>query len=943
MNDMKMYGKYITPLFVMMFLSTGISAQENVEKDTVQKAAIAKDTIMLSGERDGLKKNWSQLFWTRPTMIFTRNLMGEECGVYTSSNGFVANAGVLMLRGLTTVNLDASPYIVMDGLPVRQARHGTSFASGMIPSNLEFINPLDISGIRVVRSGYEAVMQGGRAGNGLIEIGIEEGQTGTSSIDVIARVGFAQSDYSLDLMNSAEFRPYLYGMMQDAGVSTTELQDNIIFNSAHPKYNHNTNWMDEFERKGSFKDFQLKMKGGDGDTRYLFSMGYTGDNETLIESNNQRFNLRFNLGYKVAKNIRVVNSFSYNYGTSRFWGEGTDWAVNPIYLAATKAPFMSPFQYSDGGIWINRLADADILGKSNPAVFEENLENKGSSSRVDAVIKAFWDITAKSYLSTEILITYNSATEKMHRAAQGIVADRYIDRQNSKRSYSDYLLKWNLWAGHNGRINEDLDYNAKVGFSLENYEERDVYGRKVNAATDDISSVSGKLADSLVNGKYLNNTLNFLGHAAMNWKNRLHLGINLNLERSSNFGPDGAWNLYAGVDLNGEIVKTDDHFVNLYAQWGRNGNNEIRGAYYSSMYYATHYYGYGGVYLGNVGKDNLKPEITNNYDFGIRSNLFNHMLDFNISYYIRKTTGLLTQKAMAVEVGLDPQFENNGEVMNQGLEAAASVRLIQTPKFRWDVFANIATLKNEVKRLNNGEIVRKMDDFTGVAKVGEELGAFYGYRVQGVYRSDADVKLKKADGTLYQGGDYIMEDINGDGVINASDRQVIGSPLPDFFGGFGTSFAYKGLSLSALFTYSCGNDVYNLFNQKLHSMSDYSNQAKDVTRRWMSPENPGDGFLPRAAYGDPSDNFMTSDRWVENGNYLKLKSLSVNYEIPLKDRTGFFKGITVFANGNNLFTLTGYSGLDPEVFSSTHPLLRGVDTGASPNARSYMFGVKLAL
>ena len=150
--------------------------------------------------------------------------------------------------------------------------------------------------------------------------------------------------------------------------------------------------------------------------------------------------------------MRIVNSFSYNYGTSRFWGEGTDWDVNPVYLAATKAPFMSRNEYSDAGIRIDRLAGVDILGKSNPAWFKKNLENKGNSSRVDAVIKAFYELDEKTFLNTDIMITYNSATEKMHRAAQGIVADRYIERQNSKLSYSEYLMHLNLLLGQKGKV-----------------------------------------------------------------------------------------------------------------------------------------------------------------------------------------------------------------------------------------------------------------------------------------------------------------------------------------------------------------------------------------------------------------------------------------------------------------------------------------------------------
>lgn len=936
---MKIHRKYITLLLMMLIGESALFAQESSETEAVEdNTPVASDN-----KSEVVRKDWSKLFWMRPSLLFTRNLMGEEAGVYTSTNGFVGNAGNLMLRGLTTVNLDASPYIIMEGLPIRQARHVSPFASGVNVSNLESINPLDINKINVIHGGYDAVMYGGRASNGLIEVGIEEGATGTASIELIARGGISQSDYSFDVMNSSQYRAYLYSMMENAGVSPGDLQNNIIFDPEHPKYNHNTNWMKEFDRNGSFMDYQLKMKGGDGDTRYMFSLGYTNENETLTEANNQRFNLRFNLGYKISKKIRIINSFSYNYGTSRFWGEGTDWEINPVYLAATKAPFMSKIAYSDEGIQIDRMENIDILGKSNPAFFKDNLENKGNSSRVDAIIKGIYNIDAQTSVSTDLLINYNSATEKLHRAAEGIAPDRYIYRQNSKRSYSDYLLKWNLDVNRIGKIGENMKYDARLGFSMDSYEEKNVYGRKVNASSDEMVSINGKFADSLSNSKYVHHVLNFLGHGGITWKDRVRLGVNLNMERSSNFGPDGSWNLYAGVSLDGDLVKTEDHNLNLYAQWGRTGNNEVRGAYYTTMYYTTQYLGYGGVYLGNIGTDGLKPEITNNYDFGFKTSLGQHAVDLNVNYYIRKTTDLFTQKALAIEVGLDPQFENNGEVTNHGLEASVNVRLLQTSKLQWNFYANLATLKNEVKKLHNGEIIQSMDKYTGVAKEGEALGSFYGYKVLGVYQNAGEVDLKKADGTPYEAGDYIFQDLNKDGIINTLDRQVIGSPLPDFFGGFGTSLAYKGLSMSLLFTYSCGNDVYNLFDHKLHSMTDYSNQASDVIYRWTSPEQPGNGFLPRAAYGDPSNNFATSDRWVEDGSYLKMKNISVSYDIPLKNTAGFFKGITVFANCNNLFTVTGYKGMDPEVYSSNHPLLRGVDTGATPNTRSYIFGLKLSL
>lgn len=890
------------------------------------------------------KKNWKRVMQDRPTLIFDRNLMGEIPGVYTAFNGFTGNAGNILLRGVTSVNLASSPYVIIDGLPVRQTRNISPFASGISQSNLNFIHPLDITNIEIIKDGYGGSFYGGKSGNGIIRVNIDKGIDGSAEIDAMLRIGFSQAKYDLDMMNATDFRTYLYDMMVSKGVAESELRSNIIFDPLHPKYNHNTDWMKQFKRTGMFKDFQLKMKGGDGDTRYLFSVGYTGDNQTIIESAQQRFNMRFNIDYKITPKVRISNFFSYNYETARFYDEGTEWAVNPVYLAATKAPFMSEYQYDDNGVKIDRYADADVLGKSNPAVFKDNLRNKENGNRIDAVIKANWDVTQKTSFNADFMVSYNSIIEKLHRKAQGIVPDRYIDRQNSKRSYSEYLMHLNLWLGQKGKVAERISYESRLGFDLEQYEEKMIYGRKVNAATDEIVSVdNGKLADSIANNRYEHHLMNIYLNGKMNLWDRLFLGANLNLERSSNFGPDGAWNLYAGAEATAFLFNNGHHNLAAYARWGRTGNHDIRGYYWCRMYKPTKYYFYGGIYLGNVENNDLKPEITNNYDLGLQIHLFDNLLSIEGGYYYKKTHGLLMQKALPIEIGLDPQFENNGDVINQGIEVAVNANIFQHTQVKWSVFANLSTLKNEIKNLTNGEIVRTMDGYTGVARDGEELGAFLGYKVKGVFKNASSVNLLRKDGTPYEAGDFVMEDINDDGIINDLDRQIIGSPLPEFYGGFGTNLSYKGLTLSALFTFSYGNDVYNLFDQRLNSMSDYSNQSVKVLDRWLDESQPGKGYLPRAAYGDPSGNFVTSDRWVEDGSYLKLKSISLGYEVPFHKKSGFIKGINLSLNCNNLFTVTGYKGFDPEIFSSTDPLLRGVDTGMSPNPRSYILGVKIAL
>ncbi len=936
---MKIYGKKIRLLLMVLLISSGAMAQHTGTTGQI----VLSDTVSQK-RQETAQKRWKNIFMNRSMFFFDRALMGNTLGVYTANGGYPGNAGNLLLRGVTSANLNATPFIIIDGLPVRQARNLSPFASGIYPSNIGFINPLDIANIRVLTDGYEGSFYGGKASNGIIEVEIDKGAIGSATIDAILRVGLAQADHSLDMMGPAEYRPYLYSMMMSKGISEADLQGNILFDQNHPKYNHNTDWMDIFRRDAMFKDFQLKMKGGDGDTRYLFSLGYTSDEETIKPAVDNRFNMRFNLDYRITPKIRISNFFSYNYETSRFYGEGTAWDQNPVYLAATKAPFMSSTQYTDGGIRIDRLADADVLGKSNPAVFENNLKNQGIGNRVDALIKAVWNITPKISVNTDLAVSYNAMIEKLHQKAQGIVPDRYIKRQNSKRNYSEYLVRWNLWLGKDGKLSDNITFGSRLGMTVESYQEKMIYGRKVNAATDEIVTVSGGgTADSIANNRYQHNLMNFYLTGHLMFGHLLRVAANVNTERSSNFGPSGSWNLYAGASTDLYLVKTQENTISLYGKWGRTGNHDLRGAYYAKMYKPTKYYYYGGVYLGNVSNDDLKPEITDNYDIGIRTSLFNNFLDISAGYYLRKTTGLLTRKNLPIEIGLDPQFENNGDVFNKGVELGITANILHGENVEWSIFANVSTLENEVKNLKNGDIVRVVDKYTGVAREGEALGSFFGYKVKGIYNTEAEVKLLRPDGTPYKPGDYIFEDVNKDGRINNDDRQVIGSPLPGFYGGFGTSFSYKGLFFSALFTYSYGNEVYNLFNQKLNCMTDYSNQTVAVIDRWVNESQPGKGFLPRAAYGDPSGNFATSDRWVEDGSYLKFRSVSLSYDIPLNKATGFIKGINLSVNCNNLFTVTGYKGFDPEVFSSTDPLLRGVDTGMSPNPRSYILGLKISL
>lgn len=937
---MKIHIKDFRNLFLILSFSLatqGVQAAGET-KDKTDQAPDTQSENIRSSEPD-----WKKIYSTNSYLTFDRGLMGLQTGVFSSIGGTPGNGGNLMLRGINTTNLNATPYVVIDGVLVKMARNISPFASGYAPSNTVFINPLDIADIQVLQGGYNSVFLGGRASNGVINLTTNKGTTGSTAIDIMARVGFQEADYNkTEMMGGEDFRGYLFDYMHNMGNTIVDLQHMNIFNADHPKYNHSTNWLDMVKRNAMFQDYQVKMTGGDGDTRYMFGVGYSSQEGTINPSAYNRFNMRINLDYKISPKISIANYLAYSYGTSRFYDQGNNWDVHPLYVALTKAPFLSPMYYDESGIATTINAGVDELGKSNPAMFKNNLQNKGTDNRVDGMIKASWAITPKTSLNTSLSISYTNSIEDLRRLAEGIAPDEYRERQNAKRTYSDYILRWNTWTERMGKFLINGSWHGKAGIIVENEEEKSEYGRRVNASTDDFESLGYGDVDSINNMIYTQNLLSFYAEAGVRYWERVSLDGRIYVEGCSNFGPKGRWGIYGGLNLGIDVLQLDKYYLGVDASWGRVGNNDIRGSYQHTLYYPTHYLAYGGVYLGNVANEKIKPEITNNYEAGLKARLYNRV-DMYAGYYYKKTTGMLTQKSLPIEIGLDPQFENNGSVINQGFEFSINANVLHNQKWNWDLFANISTLSNEVKRLNNGDIVRDYDKFSSIVREGEKLGSFYGYKIEGIYISSSKVDLKRADGTPYLAGDYKMQDLNGDKIINAKDMQVIGSPLPDFYGGFGTRLSYMGIELSLLFSYSYGNEVYNLFNQHLSSMSDLSTPIAAAKDRWISETLTGKGDLPRAAYNDPSGNFNASDKWVEDGSYLKLKNLSVSYEIPLRKRSGFLKGLKVFANCNNLFTVTGYSGLDPEVFLSNDPMLRGVDTGGTPNPRSYVFGVNISL
>jgi hypothetical protein len=316
-----------------------------------------------------------------------------------------------------------------------------------------------------------------------------------------------------------------------------------------------------------------------------------------------------------------------------------------------------------------------------------------------------------------------------------------------------------------------------------------------------------------------------------------------------------------------------------------------------------------------------------------------------------KTDNLLTLKTLKETTGLDAYWSNGGSLKNNGYELAFNTKLLNLPVLKWELGASVGHYKNEITALPDGTFDTDVLGGQVRTAVGQPAGVFYGYKTNGVYATTdeaeaANLYKENANGTLtkYQAGDVRFVDANktqkdGRDVINALDRQIIGDPNPDYYGTITSQFKHRRLGLDLLFTYSAGNDVYNYLRSQLESGANFYNQTVAMTNRWKTEGDATD--VPRAVYGDPAGNSAFSDRWIEDGSYLRLKTLTLSYAIPFN--LTYLQGITVWATVNNLYTWTNYLGSDPEFSMNNSVLHQGIDAGLRPQSRSYYLGVRVNL
>ena len=881
-------------------------------------------------------------------------IQGMATGAHViQRSGFPGSGAEVYIRGINSIHTSHKPLYIIDGFILKSDLFENTLSPGTPYNPLVDINPEDIESITILKDGYAASTYGARAANGIILINTYQGSQGASTLDLTSQVGFSMVPTNLPLLNGSQYRMLVEELGYADDLTPRQISavfDKLTEDGTGERFNNNTQWQDEIFQPALTHNHHLRLKGGDGISKYMFTVGYTDKDGIIDNTSMNRLTSRFNLDYQITSKLTFSSRISYTNTNVRAHDQGLS-IYNPITLATTKAPILEPYNMS---YLSHPLDSADILGKSNPLSVIQGLENSNVVNRFIGTVSAGYDFSSSLRIKTTFGMDYFRLRENRFIPSEGIVRYKNRINQTSLQVSKEHMFTNETVLEFSKLINYVHQLNFVMGAALQTNQFQTDYGSAINTPSDEFTSLgSGAIMDSIsyAGGKW--NTLSYFGNANYIYNDKYYLSANLRVDGSSRFGQNNRLGYFPGLalawKLSSEPFLQDASFVNLLkirASYGITGSDDI-GNYSSLSYYIpANYQLMGGFRPGNLRNPDLRWEQTSQLNIGIDLSMLNQRVSLTADLYQKITKDLLTYERIPWESGFDFRIVNMGEIKNSGFELAADARIF-TGNLKWTIGANITKNRNKITSLPDGDLIHSYAQYEGIAREGESLGAIYGYKTSGIYQDAGEINLENGanDPSGYgykpfQPGDIIFEDLHEDDIIDEKDKTIIGNALPDMYGGAFSSIEFKGFNLTTLFSYSIGNDVVNGLGSILESMSNYNNQSADVTGRWMQSGDQTD--IPRAALADPSGNDRMSDRWVEDGSYIRLKTATLSYTFPAKimDRI-FVRNLTVYLTGQNLFTTGNYSGYDPEFSTTTDILHLGLYYAGYPHTRCFMGGLKI--
>ena len=905
-------------------------------------------------------------------------LQDQATGVNTVTRSGMFGAGANMyMRGFNTIYANSQPLIVIDGIPFENAMNVSSLISGTLITPLTGIDAKDIAKITVLKDA--ASIYGSKAANGAILIETARATEQATFIEAHAYAGINQIPAYYPMMNKFQYRSYLSEMLATSGMSSLEIQDLPYINREIPKreswgvegnadyyrYDNDTDWQKEVFANSISQNYYLNIQGGDDVALYAMSVGYLNNEGLVRNTNYARYNTQFNAEMYIVKWLKMTGNMNVAYSIRNPANEGLA-SHNPILVGLSKAPFTAPFLYNSDGIKTSIWEQADVFGVSNPVALVNMtvpLENK--SYRFFGNVGAIAEINRYFNLDIKFGVTFDKMRENIFMPAEGLahetLAASDVERE-MKVNVSRYLQYFfDSHLSYNRIFDRVHNVKAFIGGRYQTNAMNGNWIDAYNSSSDDLRTVGNGVLElasvSSIMGEW--KWLSLYLNGEYSYRNKYFASLNMAVDGSSRFGKESDGLKIGGAvfgvfpSITGGWLLSSEDFISLpsfiellklRAGYSVAGNDGI-GNYSSQILYNSYkFLRFNGLVRSNIANPALRWETVNKFNVGIDAALFNEKLTLTFDVFNNVTKNMLNYKQTKEYIGITSYVENDGEMKNTGFEIGINGRLINSD-IKWDLGINFSKYKNKITALSQDFI----SDIAGgnvIASKGNPLGLFYGYKTAGVYSTQAEaaaegLHILMNDGTerAFSAGDVRFVKNSPGHILNENDMTVIGDPNPDFYGSIVNRLQWKRFILNFVFTYSYGNDVYNAVRARFESMTGFDNQTINITNRWVKEGHITD--TPKAAWGDPMGNSRFSDRWIEDGSYIRLKSLTLSYDIPVK--LSFIRNLQVYATGLNIVTFTKYLGYDPEFSAMQSPLYYGIDTGISPQPRTFLLGVKMGL
>ena len=987
---------FSTPEYLLVQRPVGKNDIVNVRLYSDKFSANYNDDIVITAERGSRPEITSAA--TVDTEI--QNNLGADVRSITRS-GTTGIGAAMFIRGINSLNANTQPIFVVDGVIWDLQENNEAIHMGIYNNILSAIDVNDIREIKVLKNA--TAIYGARAANGVVIINTKRGESMATRITANIYANVALKPETYDMLGAEGYRRYANELMGTMDInpnrSTPFLRsdkDFIYYN----KYHNNTDWTDYVYREAVTQNYKVNVEGGDDVAMYNFSFGYTTGDTPLKGNSFDRMNVRLNSDIVLADNFNTRVDISYSRVARELLDDGlredpTAFPLTSIgILSKVKSPFLSPYRYATTGE-ISSIIDVaddyafDVVRASgvvnpnnalyNPLTILTNskgtqkneLEYTNMGITVAPELK-FGNLTITETfnyslyrVSEKYYLPYSTSadSDRLHfyvASLNGKIGN-YVSSFFGKEAAlsSDTRLSWHKTKGAH-----HIDMFGGFRYTNFNFDSNSIGG--ANSGSDNAFNISTSLDHLTSSGdKNVWSNMAWYFSADYSFKTRYFLQLAASMETSSRFGGNAdnalkfagvAWGLFPSVQA-GWLVSSESWFkvkpinmLKLRAGYDIAGNDAID--YFAARSYlqTVKYYGQSmGLQLGNVENDGVKWESTARLNVGFDAMMFDNRIALSFDWYKSKTSDLLVQKKYQFVTGMGTYWANGGELENVGFEATLNAKLVNARKFKWEMGASVGHYKNEITSLDEAVAPTSVYGGEVATMVGQPVGVFWGYKTDGVIESAAKAdaeKLFQRDDTgapqYFKAGDVRFVDVNpgnDPGCIDENDKTVIGNPNPEFFGNIFTKLTMGNFTLDVLCNYSVGNDVYNYYRQQLESGSSFYNQTARMANRWTVDGQVTD--MPSIAYGDPVGNARFSDRWIEDGSYLKLKSVKLSYNLPVT--TDWLQGLTIWCAAENLYTLTKYKGSDPEFSVNNNVLYQGVDAGLLPQTRSFHLGVKVNL